>query len=133
MAKKDARSVVFYIEKAYVESLFLLEVQSRYLNQPSPLPHDGMLRRAVEKAVENIGESVYKIPSLDPGFRARYSGVPWDDVEGMRHIIVHEYWSTDLDILWSVVTREIPGLVVLLESILIAEGGSVPGPAGDKP
>ena len=36
----------------------------------------------------------------------------------MRHKVVHDYLCVDLDIVWQVVTEDLPPLVVLLEKIL---------------
>ena len=34
---------------------------------------------------------------------------------GMRHRLVHGYWDIDLDLVWTVVTRDLPPLIVALE------------------
>lgn len=40
------------------------------------------------KLVEIIGEATYK---LTKEFRANTPSVPWDMMEGMRHVLVHDY------------------------------------------
>ena len=42
------------------------------------------------KQVEIIGEAVYK---LTPKFREEHPEVNWDDIEGMRHVLVHGYYK----------------------------------------
>jgi uncharacterized protein with HEPN domain len=39
----------------------------------------------------------------------------------MRHRIVHDYMNVDEDILWQVVTKDLPELLPLLEQILPGE------------
>jgi uncharacterized protein with HEPN domain len=36
----------------------------------------------------------------------------------MRHRIVHDYMSVDEDILWVVVTKDLPPLIALLEEVI---------------
>jgi len=42
----------------------------------------------------------------------------------MRHKIVHDYLGVDEDIVWQVVTEDLPPLVVLLEKILATASGT---------
>jgi len=42
----------------------------------------------------------------------------------MRHKVVHDYLGVDEDIVWQVVTEDLPPLVVLLEKILATSPGS---------
>ena len=42
----------------------------------------------------------------------------------MRHKVVHDYLGVDEDIVWQVVTEDLPPLVVLLEKILATAPGS---------
>ncbi|MDN5856258.1 MAG: DUF86 domain-containing protein [Actinomycetia bacterium] len=41
---------------------------------------------------------------------ARYPAVPWRQVIGMRHRVVHDYFEIDLDILWHAVSVDVPRL-----------------------
>ena len=36
----------------------------------------------------------------------------------MRHKVVHDYLGVDEDIVWQVVTEDLPGLVALLEPLV---------------
>jgi uncharacterized protein with HEPN domain len=40
----------------------------------------------------------------------------------MRHILVHDYFGVDYDIVWDVVTGKIPGLASAMRFILEQEG-----------
>jgi uncharacterized protein with HEPN domain len=62
---------------------------------------------AVIRSLEVMGEAVKKIP---PNLRERFPSIPWKYMAGMRDKLVHEYHGVDLEIIWAVITQEIPPL-----------------------
>ena len=58
--------------------------------------------------------------ALTESVRARAPEVPWAKIIGMRHILVHDYFGIDTDIVWDVVERDLPGLKQQLEDLLAA-------------
>jgi len=44
--------------------------------------------------------------------------IPWTEIIGMRHKVVHDYLGIDEDIVWQVVTADLPTLVAALEPIV---------------
>jgi hypothetical protein len=54
---------------------------------------------AVVRSIEVIGEASKKIPTT---VTARYPGVPWKKMAGMKDKLIHEYFGIDLEILWKV-------------------------------
>lgn len=63
-----------------------------------------------------IGEATKR---LSMQFREQHPEIPWRSLAGMRDVIVHEYDQVDLDIVWDVIEREIPQLLVQLEPLVI--------------
>lgn len=59
-----------------------------------------------------IGEAVR---GLSVGFRDRYQAVPWQEIIGMRHILVHQCFEIDLDLVWQVCERDLPQLKRVVE------------------
>ena len=49
--------------------------------------------------------------------RNQTPGIPWDDMIGMRHRLVHAYFDIDLDILWKTAQEDLPSLIVELERV----------------
>ncbi len=86
----------------------------------SDLDRDRKLVLALVKEVEIVGEAAYQIP---PVTREQMPEVPWDDIIGMRHRLVHAYFDIDLDILWSTIQQDLPPLIASLERCL-EEGGA---------
>lgn len=54
-------------------------------------------RNAVAMCLLQIGELVNK---LSDDFKARYNGIPWRAIKGMRNVVAHEYGSIDVEIVW---------------------------------
>ena len=53
--------------------------------------------------------------------------MPWDAISGFRNVLTHNYLGTDLEAVWSVVERELPGLGSAIERLSRAVRGSQAG------
>lgn len=76
---------------------------------------DDNLRLAVVHLIQTIGEAARRI---SPEFQKAHLDTPWSDVIGMRHKVVHDYMTVDLDLVWDVATTEIPALIAQLEKMV---------------
>ena len=59
------------------------------------------------KFVEVIGEAVYM---LTVEFRQTHPEVNWRQIEKMRHVLVHGYYTIDPESLWDTIEVDIPEL-----------------------
>ena len=75
---------------------------------------DAVLRRAVERATELIGEAASHISDST---RAAHPEIPWRKIIGQRNVLIHDYGDVDDDLVWNLVELEIPKLVLILEGI----------------
>jgi len=57
--------------------------------------------------LQTVGEAASK---LDPDFRQHHSTIPWARIIAMRNILVHAYFSVDLDEVWTTAEQDIPML-----------------------
>jgi uncharacterized protein with HEPN domain len=73
---------------------------------------DLMLRSAVERQVEIIGEAARRVSKE---FQEAHPEIPWRPVQAQRHILAHEYGEIRHDRLWRVAIEHIPGLIKLLD------------------
>ncbi len=78
------------------------------------LNSDRQLVLALVKAIEILGEAAYQVTSET---QDQIPGIPWDDMIGMRHRLVHAYFEIDLDILWKTAQEDLPPLIVELERV----------------
>jgi uncharacterized protein with HEPN domain len=71
--------------------------------------------RAVLYNLAIIGESVRGIP-LE--LEASHPEIPWDDVRGMRNIVIHEYFQVNLSIIWQTVQEDLASLETSLRQLI---------------
>jgi len=79
---------------------------------------DENLRLAIAHLIQTIGEAARRV---SPDYREAHPEIPWQDVVGMRHKIVHDYLEVDFDIVWDVETAELPSLASKLRRLLPPE------------
>jgi uncharacterized protein with HEPN domain len=75
---------------------------------------DTKTQDAVIRNLEILGEAT---KNLSEELRAKYPSVPWRSMAGARDRLVHHYFGTNLDIIWQIVTRELPQIASQLETI----------------
>lgn len=78
--------------------------------QSDPVVYFGLV-----KHVEIIGEAVYKL-TLE--YRVNHPEVNWDDIERMRHVLVHGYYKIRPHQLWETLETDIPTLKPQIETLI---------------
>jgi uncharacterized protein with HEPN domain len=73
---------------------------------------DENLRLALIHLIQIIGEAGRNVSRQ---FCDEHPEIQWADIIGMRHKVVHDYLGVDEDIVWQVVTKDLPKLVSALE------------------
>ena len=70
---------------------------------------------SVMKNVEIVGEAAYK---LTKAFKNSHPKTPWKIIQGMRHILVHEYANIDDEELYNAAVNDMPELRKQVEKYL---------------
>ncbi len=83
---------------------------------------DEMLRSAVERQFEIVGEAFSGVRRADPGFAASIPNLP--RIIAFRNVLIHGYATVDDQLVWGVVEGELPQLVAQLTRFL-ADAGPV--------
>ena len=78
------------------------------------LDSDRLRQSAIIREIEIIGGAVRNL-TLD--FRKRYPNILWKDIVGSRDKISHSYFKIDLDIIWEIITCNLPVLKKQIEKI----------------
>lgn len=71
----------------------------------------------VEACVFNLSQLGELVGELDKEFREQHSNVPWKQIYGLRNKIVHDYDGVNLQLVWEIISDDIPELREILESI----------------
>jgi len=83
--------------------------------QRSVYDQDENLRLALAHLIQIIGEAARRVSAET---RSAHPEIPWAEIIGMRHKVVHDYLEVDEDIVWDVVTADLPPLVAALERVV---------------
>jgi uncharacterized protein with HEPN domain len=81
------------------------------------LDTDQKLVFALVRAVQIVGEAATKISQET---RAQYPEIPWKNITGTRHILVHDYFKISLDRIWQTAVDDLPPLIEQLKAIITA-------------
>ena len=106
---KDPIRIEHMLEAIDNVNLFMIE------KNLASLESDKMLYFAVIKNIEIIGEAAYK---LSKEFKDLHSDIPWRQIEKMRHVLVHGYYSISAPLLYNVYSEDIPILKHYLENLV---------------
>lgn len=76
---------------------------------------DENLRLALALLIQTVGEAARQ---LSVEFKSAHAEIPWHKITGTRHHIVHDYLNLDFDVIWDVVTFDLPPLIAQLHELL---------------
>lgn len=80
---------------------------------------DDMLRSAVERQFEIIGEALGQLRKAFPSVAAQVPDLP--RIVAFRNLLIHGYASVDDQLVWGMVMAYVPGLVLQLQGLLAVE------------
>lgn len=81
------------------------------------LDTDRQLNLALVRLLGVVGEAAGRVASEE---RAAPPDIPWPEIVGLRNRLIHGYDSVDFDILWEIVSNDLPPLIAVLEKALEA-------------
>jgi uncharacterized protein with HEPN domain len=70
---------------------------------------------AVIRKVEVMGEAAGKVSTA---FCAAHPKIPWKQMTGMRHRLIHDYGDIRPDIVWRVTKETLPNLIGMLRPLI---------------
>ena len=68
-------------------------------------------QHAVAMSFAVMGEAATRIVASHPDFIAGTPEIGWREMRGMRHHLVHGYFSIDYEIVWDTIHSELPRLM----------------------
>jgi uncharacterized protein with HEPN domain len=94
-----------YLHHILDECQFILTATSGM--SKNQLLEDEVMKRAVVRSLEIIGEACKKIPA---DVKYKWHTISWKNMAGMRDRLIHDYAGVNYSIVWDVVLNKIPEL-----------------------
>ena len=99
--------------------LHMLQALERIVQETSETSRDRLffddrLTRAIILDFIVLGEAANNVTE---GYCAAYPEVPWSDIAGFRHKLVHDYSGIDFGILWDAMTKDVPALLPMFRKL----------------
>ena len=66
-----------------------------------------LLCHAVVYNLQCIGECSYK---LSREYVTTHQEIDWEAIEGLRHVLVHDYYTVDMNTVWAILEKDLPVL-----------------------
>ncbi|MCR4307422.1 MAG: DUF86 domain-containing protein [Candidatus Berkelbacteria bacterium] len=110
MEKPDNRAFIYEISQAIIQvELYLAQANIEEFMQ------DRKLKDAVIYRLTVIGEASAQITK---DYISEHPNIPWKDIVGMRHKLIHDYSEVDLDVVWKVAKEDLPTLKNKIQKLL---------------
>lgn len=110
MSRRDPEIALWQILTHAREAVEISQGKTR-----ADLDTDRLFNLGVARLVEIIGEAANRVPDE---VQSNYPELPWLQMIGARNRLIHGYDSVDFDILWAIISKDLPILIGQLEEIL---------------
>ena len=110
MSRRDPRLALTHMLNHAREAIQLAESTSR-----KRLDQDRTTNLALMRLLEIVGEAATRVPEE---VRAQIPDVPWAEIVALRNRLIHGYDEINLDIVWRILTDDLPHLALDLETAL---------------
>ena len=87
-----------------LEAIKKIDKYTKGLNYAAFLTDD-LVQDGVIRQLEIIGEASKK---LSVATRTLAPDLPWEDIAGMRDVLMHQYFGVDLSAVWDTVRQDLP-------------------------
>lgn len=113
MSKHDPTAALRHMLDHAKEVVLLAQDKTR-----ADLDTDRLLNLALVRLLEIVGEAAGRIPEAA---RVLHPEIPWPQIVSLRNRLIHGYDSVDFNILWQIITTDLPSLIGALEKIIASE------------
>lgn len=109
MKNKEYQSIIKMIE--YIERVELYTKDMTF----ESFSNDTKTVDATVLMISQVGELV---KNLDKEFQKQYPNIKWHILKGIRNRIIHDYEGISLNIVWSIITKDLQPLKNELKQIV---------------
>lgn len=75
----------------------------------------------VEACVFNLGQLGEAANRIDEEFEEEHPEIPWRQIYGLRNCIIHDYEGINLNLIWEIITEDLPDLYEKLTKLQSVE------------
>ena len=100
-----SKQPMIYLRHILDECQFILTATSGMTKDK--LLENEVMKRAIVRSLEVIGEACKKIPA---DVKLKWHTVSWKNMAGMRDRLIHDYMGINYSIVWDVICNKIPEL-----------------------
>ena len=79
------------------------------------LDSDEKLALAIVRLIEVLGEAASRVTDE---YRLAHPDLPWQAMRGVRNRLIHGYFDVDYDVVWQIVSTDLPILIPKLRNIV---------------
>ena len=94
------------------EAIFNIEEFLKGVDSLSAFASNKILCHAIIYNLQCIGENAYK---LSRDFVSEHTEIDLESIEGLRHVLVHDYYTVNLERVWNILEKDLPELKAWLE------------------
>ena len=76
---------------------------------------DWMIQDVLIRELEVLGEAAGRVTR---GLTTKHTEIPWREITGLRHKLIHDYFVVALDVVWDTATVDVPEVHPLLVALL---------------
>ena len=110
MTPDKDRVRLLHMRDAACEAIALFRNKER-----SDLDNDRLLNLALVRLMEIVGEAAARTSEET---RSRHPAIAWPKIIGLRNRLIHGYVKVDFDVLYLILSTDLPSLVPDLQAIL---------------
>jgi uncharacterized protein with HEPN domain len=113
--QRDLQFLLDMLQSAELVMIYINQCEKEIFIQNIQL-QDSVIRRLliIAEAAKRVSETT----------RQTLPNISWQEINGMRNRLVHEYDDINLNIVWDVIQAEIPHLIEVLKETIPPEQGT---------
>lgn len=67
-------------------------------------------------AIGNIVSKTRYFVTLSREYVTNHPQIDWAAIEGLRHVLVHDYYQVNMETIWGIIQQDIPALKTFLKT-----------------
>lgn len=118
LSKQEVAELFRYIER---QTAFILKTTAQVHTYRDFLASDAgmVLFNSTCMCLQSIGEAIRQVDDRTAGrLLALYPASPWKQIAGLYHIIAHEYYNIDVELIFDIAHEELPPLLETIHHLL---------------